>query len=64
MPAPSIIVTYTDQDGDEFPVRVPVSRSTPRSYVEREAQEVLDAAVVDGSLKPTMPVRLTGYQPA
>ena len=64
MPAPSIIVTYTDQDGDEFPVRVPVSRATPRSYVEREANEILKALIIDGTWTPQHPLRITDYRPA
>ena len=54
-------MTYTDQDGDEFPERVPVSRATPRSYVEREANEILKALIIDGSFSPKHPVRVTGY---
>ena len=51
MPYPSVIVTFTDADGDEFPVRVPDSGTAEHrlAQAEREAADM----VKSGAWRPT-----------
>lgn len=63
MPAPSLIVTFTDTDGDEFPIRVP-GECDPNSSLDREAVANaaltrLDDFIENGELIPSCPVKAT-----
>lgn len=63
MPAPSTIITFTDADGDEFPVRLYGSPATTPAGVEiqeKTARERLDELIVC----PTMPVKITRVEAA
>jgi len=63
MTARSLIITFTDTDGDEFPIRVP-GECDPNSSMDREAVANaaltrLDDFIEDGELIPSCPVRPT-----
>lgn len=63
MPAPSLIVTFTDTDGDEFPIRI-VGTCDRHSQLDREqaariALTRLDDLIEAGELIPSCPVRAT-----
>jgi hypothetical protein len=61
MPAPSTIVTFTDAEGDEFPVRIWAVERPDLSLatIKRAAWQELGVFVENGELRPTMPVRIT-----
>lgn len=62
MPAPFTIVTFTDADGDEFPVRLhfpPAEYAYERAMEARAAHKELDFLIEKGELNPTMPVKIT-----
>jgi hypothetical protein len=60
MPLPSTIVTFTDADGDEFPVRVPgLGGERFQETVDKAARLILDDFVDSGDYKPTLPVSIT-----
>jgi hypothetical protein len=63
MPAPSLIVTFTDTEGDEFPIRI-MGTCDPNSQLDREqaariALTRLDDLIEDGELIPSCPVKAT-----
>lgn len=67
MPAPCMIVTFTDADGDDFPVRVPgdysptgPERGAVVKAARAEAQRMIDA----GEWRPTLPLKLHGVMRA
>lgn len=67
MPAPSTIVTFTDADGDEFPVRLPGRPAQglwERGMEGRAAERELDEQVERGDCNPTMPVTITKVEAA
>jgi hypothetical protein len=62
MTAPSTLVTFTDADGDEFPVRLPVPG--PRNPAEQDSYEFaarreLEQHIAEGIADPTMPVKIS-----
>jgi hypothetical protein len=59
-PAPSILVTFLDADGDEFPVRLWGMRDQfTDEALERSAKhELLRLANEDQRWNPTMPVKV------
>jgi hypothetical protein len=62
MASPSTIITFTDADGDEFPVRLPVPG--PRNPAEQDRYEFaarrdLEQHIAEGIAAPTMPVKVT-----
>jgi hypothetical protein len=59
MPAPSTIVTFTDADGDEFPVRLYGHAPEHDPQTEKRARQVLAELVEIEELAPTMPVKVT-----
>ena len=57
MPAPFTIVTFTDSEGDEFPIRVggwPIEEQAIP-----EAQGILDGFIKRDEMRPTEPVTPT-----
>jgi hypothetical protein len=62
MPAPSTLVTFTDADGDEFPVRIygsPATHSERKVLQELTARDYLRRFIEADELRPTMPVKVT-----
>lgn len=58
MPSPSTIVTFTDADGDEFPVRL-WGHDRTRQQAEDEALPLLKDLEAKGKWRPTHPVKVT-----
>lgn len=58
MPAPSVTATFTDEDGDEFPVRI-FTTSTPEAASEH-AWATFQAFERTGDIKPRGVVKLQG----
>lgn len=58
MPGPSTIVTFTDADGDEFPIRIYGHWGEEDPMTEDWARKVLGQFIENGDFKPTMPVRV------
>jgi hypothetical protein len=59
MPAPFIIVTFKDADGDEFPIRVPGNfawSGGDRVMVIDAAHHTMRELIDAGELRPTYPV--------
>jgi hypothetical protein len=58
MPALTI-VTFTDADGDEFPVAIPgYVTGWSREEIEAEARAHVDELVESGDWRPTLPLTL------
>lgn len=56
MPAPFTIVTLTDDDGDEFPIRV--SGSGNDRALEQRARIIAQYLIDEGSIAPTGVLRV------
>lgn len=61
MPAPSTIITFTDADGDEFPIRIQGTAADERgvNYQNDLAHIELKRMADEGRMRPTWPVALT-----
>lgn len=60
MAAPFMLVTFTDAEGDEFPIRVEgMWTKGQRQKLLEEAQHRLDQFIDAGDLRPTQPVKPT-----
>lgn len=57
MAGPMTVVTFVDADGDEFPITLIGSYETMQDAID-DANGVLTKARLDGTLRPTMPLRL------
>lgn len=58
MPSPSTIITFTDADGDEFPVRLWGHGRTHQQAID-EALPILNDQEEAGAIHPTRPVKVT-----
>ncbi len=55
MPGPMTVVTFTDADGDEFPVTLIGTYKTVGDAIA-EANGVMTKAIWEGKLKPRQPI--------
>lgn len=58
MPGPSTIVTFTDADGDDFPMLLLGHGRTKQQAID-EARQLLDDMERSGRMRPTHPVEAT-----
>jgi hypothetical protein len=60
MPAPSMIVTIVDKDGDEFPIRVWGTKEDYESgiHIGQAALNEMRPLIEDGRMRPTFPVHV------
>jgi hypothetical protein len=59
MPGPFTVVTFTDADGDEFPITLIGHYETMLDAI-RDANGVLTKAIMDGQLRPKKPITIEG----
>lgn len=61
MPAMTV-VTFTDADGDEFPIALPGGWNGSDAELEQEARERIEALSRHGEVRPTLPLSLAGIE--
>ena len=59
MPGPFTVVTFTDADGDEFPITL-IGRYETVGDAVADANGILTKAIWEGKLAPRMPITIEG----